>query len=194
MMESSREARLVLLARSGDRDSLELLLSGIQSRLLSYISAIVGRTSADDVLQDTFLQICRNLRWLRDPGLFAPWAYRIASRASFAHLKRERRYQPADQQTVLPDEITSPSQPEPQLFCGVPELLAEISPASRAVLNLHYVQDLPLAEVAAVLDISIGTAKSRMAYGLACLREILKGKNHDSKINRATSKITESDR
>lgn len=193
-MKSSREARLILLARSGDRDSLELLLSGIQSRLLGYISAIAGRSSADDVLQDTLLQICRNFQWLREPELFVPWSYRIASRASFAHLKRERRYHPVDAPTVLVDEITAPSEPEPQLFCDVPELLAEISPASRAVLNLHYVQDLPLAEVAAVLDISIGTAKSRMAYGLACLRAILKGKNNDSTINRATSKVTESDR
>lgn len=193
-MASGREARLILLARSGDRESVELLLSGIQSRLLGYISAIVGRTSADDVLQDTFLQICRNLRWLRDPELFVPWAYRIASRAAFAHLKRERRYRPADDESVLPDDITAPSGPELQLFCDLSNLLAQISPASRAVLNLHYVQDLPLTEVAAVLDISVGTAKSRMAYGLGSLREFLKGKNHDSTISRTTSQVTESDR
>jgi RNA polymerase sigma-70 factor (ECF subfamily) len=176
MIDSRREARLVLQAGVGDRDSLELLLSGVQPRLLAYISTLVGRTSADDVLQDVFIQICRNLKWLRDPELFRPWAYRITSRVAFAYLKRERRYRPADEQKIPEEELAAPFNPGPQLFCDVPELLERISPASRAVLNLHYVQDLSIEETAAILEIGIGTAKSRLAYGLSCLRESLKGK------------------
>ena len=45
-----------------------------------------------------------------------------------------------------------------------------VTPASRAVLALHFKEGLTLPEVAAVLDIPLGTAKSRMAYGLATLR------------------------
>ncbi len=176
MIKSSPESRLVLRARVGDRDALELLLCGMQLRLLGYISGIVGRTAADDVLQDVFLQICRNVKWLREPELFVPWAFRIASRASFECLRRERRYASADEQTPLLDELPSPPAPGLQLFCGVPELLEGISPSSRAVLNLHYVQDLSIDEVAAILDIGVGTAKSRLAYGLSCLRKIVKGK------------------
>lgn len=92
MAKPKREARLVLQARSGDREALESLLCDIQASLLRYISGIVGRSGAEDVLQNVFLEICRNLKWLRDPELFRPWAYRIASRASFALLKRERRW------------------------------------------------------------------------------------------------------
>lgn len=44
------------------------------------------------------------------------------------------------------------------------------------MLNLHYLQDLPLQEVAAILEIGLGTAKSRLAYGLSCLRQIVNGK------------------
>ncbi len=176
MIDSRREARLVLQAGVGDRDSLELLLSGVQPRLLAYISTLVGRTSADDVLQEAFIQICRNLKWLRDPALFRAWAYRIASRVAFAYLKRERRYRPGDERKGPEEELAAPFNPGPQLFCDVPELLERISPASRAVLNLHYVQDLSIEETAAILEIGIGTAKSRLAYGLSCLRESLKGK------------------
>ena len=176
MIKSSRETRLVLQARVGDRDALELLLCNMQSRLLGYVSGIVGRTAADDVLQDVFLQICRNLKWLREPELFIPWAYRIASRASFECLRRQRRYSSVDEQTLPLDELPSPPEPGLQLFCKIPELLEEISPSSRAVLNLHYVQDLSIEEVAAILDIGAGTAKSRLAYGLSCLRKIVKGK------------------
>jgi RNA polymerase sigma-70 factor, ECF subfamily len=48
-----------------------------------------------------------------------------------------------------------------------------VSPGSRAVLVLHFQEDLPLAEVAAILEIPLGTAKSRLAYGLAALRKQL---------------------
>jgi RNA polymerase sigma-70 factor (ECF subfamily) len=176
MVNSSRQTRLVLQARTGDRESLEQLLTGIQQRLLGYISGVVGRTAADDVLQDTFVQICRNLKWLRDPELFMPWVYRIASRSCFKSLKHDRRFPRADEESILLDDVAGASQPERSLFCDVPELLEKISPASRAVLTLHYLQDLSLQEVAAILEIGIGTAKSRLAYGLSCLRQIVNKK------------------
>jgi RNA polymerase sigma-70 factor (ECF subfamily) len=137
---------------------------------------VVGRTAADDVLQDTFVQICRNLKWLRDPELFMPWVYRIASRSCFKSLKHDRRFPRADEESILLDDVAGASQPERSLFCDVPELLEKISPASRAVLTLHYLQDLSLQEVAAILEIGIGTAKSRLAYGLSCLRQIVNKK------------------
>jgi RNA polymerase sigma-70 factor (ECF subfamily) len=172
MAKPKREARLVLQARSGDREALESLLCDIQASLLRYISGIVGRSGAEDVLQNVFLEICRNLKWLRDPELFRPWAYRIASRASFALLKRERRWSNPGQEAVSVDELPDPRDPRmSELFSGMAEILERISPASRAVLLLHYVQDLSIDEAAAILDISIGTAKSRLAYGLSCLRK-----------------------
>jgi RNA polymerase sigma-70 factor (ECF subfamily) len=170
MTDPKREARLVLQAQSGDRDALELVLCNIQTSLFRYISGVVGRSEAEDVLQEVFLKICRNLKWLREPELFRPWAYRIASRESFALLKRERRWANPNGETV--DECPAPPDPRmPELFSEVPEILERISPGSRAVLLLHYVQDLPIPEVAAILDINIGTAKSRLAYGLSCLRK-----------------------
>jgi RNA polymerase sigma-70 factor (ECF subfamily) len=49
-----------------------------------------------------------------------------------------------------------------------------VSPASRAILLLHYQQNLSLEETAAVLDIPLGTAKSRLSYGLAALRNFMR--------------------
>jgi DNA-directed RNA polymerase specialized sigma24 family protein len=98
--DPKREARLVLRAQSGDREALELVLCNVQASLLRYISGVVGRSGAEDVLQEVFLKICRNLKWLREPELFRPWAYRIASRESFAYLKRERRWANWNGETV----------------------------------------------------------------------------------------------
>jgi RNA polymerase sigma-70 factor (ECF subfamily) len=53
-------------------------------------------------------------------------------------------------------------------------MVGRVSPSSRAVLLLHYQQHLSLEEAAAILDIPVGTAKSRLAYGLNTLRRLMK--------------------
>jgi RNA polymerase sigma-70 factor, ECF subfamily len=168
----------VLRAQSGDRVALDELLEAVQEPLYRYIFRLVGeRTLAEDILQEVFIRIYRKLRWLREPELFRPWAYRIASREAFKHLKRERRWveQVRDESTLeaIPAEVPEESY-APELREHLPLLIARISPASRAVLILHYLHEMPLAEVAAVLGIALGTVKSRLAYGLESLRSAIR--------------------
>ncbi|HEX8922090.1 MAG TPA: RNA polymerase sigma factor, partial [Pyrinomonadaceae bacterium] len=160
--------------QSGDRAALDLLLEAIQAPLYRYILRLVGeRALAEDILQEVFIRIYRKLRWLKEPELFRPWTYRIASREAFKQLKRERRLpeQVADESLL---EAIPAKQPEenfaPELIEHLPELIARVSPASRAVLVLHYLHEMPLAEVAMVLGLALGTVKSRLAYGLSILR------------------------
>ena len=92
MTSPKQETWWVLRAQSGDRDALDELLKAVQEPLYRYISKLVGgRATADDILQEVFIHIYRKLRWLREPELFWPWAYRIASREAFKRLKREQR-------------------------------------------------------------------------------------------------------
>jgi RNA polymerase sigma-70 factor, ECF subfamily len=162
----------VLLAQTGDRDALEQLLRDSHAPLRRYITSLVGADLADDILQETSLQIFRKLPFLREPAVFRPWTLRIASRIAFSHLKRARRWEPLD---AAPPELSTPpnshlgERPDHAFFA----LLDHVSPASRAVLLLHYQQDLPLEECAAVLGIPIGTAKSRLHYGVSTLRKHL---------------------
>ena len=168
-----RETRLVLLAQSGDRAALEELFASVESSLRGYIRGVVGRAElAEDVLQEVFILIYRKLYWLREPGLFRPWAYRIASREVVRQLKRERRWPDQFAEDTTPDSFAAETHEEyePGLAARLPELLARVSPASRMVLVLHYLHEMPLAEVADVLNLPLGTAKSRLAYGLAALR------------------------
>ena len=163
---------LVLLAQAGDRDALERLLRESYAPLRRYIIRLVGADLADDILQEASLQIFRKLSFLREPAVFRPWTLRIASRIAFSHLKRARRWEPLD---AAPPESGVPLNPD---FGEPPDaalfaLLEHVSPASRAVLLLHYQHDLSLEESAAILEIPIGTAKSRLHYGVATLRKHL---------------------
>ena len=163
---------LVLLAQAGDRAALEQLLRDIHAPLRRYISGLAGPDFADDVLQETALQIFRKLPFLREPAVFRPWTYRIASRIAFSQLKRARRWEPLD--AAPPEDLAALNSNLDQL----PDeafltLLDLVSPSSRAVLLLRYQQDLSLEETAAVLEIPIGTAKSRLHYGVSTLRKLL---------------------
>ena len=169
--EPPDQTLLVLLAQSGDRAALEQLLRDAYAPLRRYITRLAGDALADDILQETSLQIFRKLPFLREPAVFRPWTLRIASRIAFSHLKRARRWQRLD--AAPPEPLTLPSP-----LCDPPDeaffaLLDHVSPASRAVLLLHYQHGLSLEESAAILEIPIGTAKSRLHYGVATLRKHL---------------------
>jgi RNA polymerase sigma-70 factor (ECF subfamily) len=176
---SRQEAQWVLRAQCDDREALEDLLRGIQPSLRRFVCGIVGPSHADDVLQDVFVIVCRKLKALHTPELFRPWVYRIASRQVFRHLKNEQRWpdQTADASALddIPAQDVRPSTEVLQELLS----LNDLSPASRAVLALHFQEELPLAEIAAILELPLGTVKSRLAYGLSAIRKHLSTKRSD---------------
>ena len=170
-----RQQRLVLAAQTGDREALDLLLREIDQDLYRYLASLVqDRHLAEDLLQETLMLVYRKLYWLREPVAFPAWAYRIASRGAMRALKKRGR----DETTFDTELCESTSTADDShfdhersdLIRRLPEVLESVSPASRAVLSLHYLCELSLAEVADVLSISTGTVKSRLAYGLSQLR------------------------
>jgi RNA polymerase sigma-70 factor, ECF subfamily len=180
MVDASVELRLVLLAQSGDPVAVEALLVAVEPALSRYVARLVGPLSAPDVLQDVFVKIWRNLTWLRQPELFRPWAYRIATRACYGHLKRERRQAERIDPGAAIDDVPAKSDASEELAGELDRLFEHVSLASRAVLLLHYGEDQSIEETAAILDINVGTAKSRLSYGLACLRAFVKQKGRSS--------------
>jgi RNA polymerase sigma-70 factor, ECF subfamily len=161
---------VVARAIAGDREVLDSILTALQGPLYRYISGLLThRETAEDALQEVLFRICKKIVWLRDPELLRPWAFRIASRECFRQLRSQKRRgeEILDRDTVETSASQSiPQKWEPRLL----EWVDDLPPASRAVIVLHYLEEMSLEEVAAVLEISPGTVKSRLAYGLARLR------------------------
>ena len=178
MNDSTQEIFWVLRAQAGDRAAFNELLKSVQNTLYRYIFRLVGeQTLAEDVTQEVFLIVYRKIRWLENPKLFRAWVYRIASREAFRHLKKERKWSEQIREEDVLGKIPAEEIEdvyEPELIEKLPVLLAKISPASRAVLILHYLDEMSLSETAEILDVSLGTVKSRLAYGLAGLRKEIK--------------------
>ena len=165
-----------LRAQCGDRDALELLLRSVQPSLLRYVRRLAGPSDTDDIVQDVLIIIARKLVWLAEPRLFRAWAFRIASRAAFGHLRRRQRRASQETYDAELENVAAPA------IVPTDDALRELldsdalSPASRAVLVLHFQEEMELAAVAAVLEIPLGTVKSRLAYGLKALRRYLDDK------------------
>lgn len=172
---SEKQIWWVLQAQSGSREALDELFKSIQDPLFRYIVTVVNdRHLAEDVLQEVFIRIYRKLRWLREPQAFRAWSYQIATREAFRYLKRERLWtdQVRDEGVLNVMPVADPVY-SPELVQQLPELVGDLSPASRAVIVLFYLHEMSLVETAAVLGIPVGTVKSRLAYGLESLRRRL---------------------
>lgn len=162
------------LAQSGDRRALDRLLRDFQAPLYRHACTIVGDSDlALDALQASLLLVARRLKSLRDPRWFRAWAYRITTRESIRVARRRGRDRRLFDDGIdvealdhaAPDEEASGP---PALWT---ERLAELPAGAQIVLRLHFLEEMRLAEIAEALEVPLGTVKSRLAYGLARLRE-----------------------
>lgn len=172
------DASLVLRTQLGDREAADDLLGQMAPRLGAYLRSIIRNDEdACDLLQDVLVIVYRKIRWLSDPAYLFAWAYRIAAREAFRHIRRRKG---AGQVLLTEEEWKAVRSRERPLsaFEGVLERQAvqgieELPPAGRAVLCLHYLEGLSIEEAAEHLGIAPGTAKSRLAFALRKLRERL---------------------
>ena len=168
---------LVEQAQRGDEAAFESLVAGIGDRLYSTAVHILRDTSAaEDATQLALIDMWRQLPRLRDAGAFEPWAYRILVRAAYAEGSRQRG---RGANLVLLD----PEALEDGPAGSVAEVLAlhdqlergfqRLTRQQRAVVTLKHYADLSDAEIAASLDLPIGTVKSRLHYAMRALRAAL---------------------
>jgi RNA polymerase sigma-70 factor, ECF subfamily len=180
LVDSEGEALLVTRAQCGDLVAFEQLLRKVHGPVRKFVVNLVGESEADDILQEVALRIYRQIRHLQEPRVFRAWAFRIATRIAFAYLKKAKRWRELENDPELIRSMADASSNGQERFdSDFLRLVDRVSPASRAVLLLHYQQHLSLEETAAILDIPVGTAKSRLSYGVATIRKFVTGDNHE---------------
>jgi RNA polymerase sigma-70 factor, ECF subfamily len=162
---------LVERAREGDHDAFAELVDARLARLDAAARLILRDPElARDAVQEALIRAWRDLPGLRDPDRFDGWLQKLTVNACLDLLRRRRRR--AIEVELSPIEPASTSD-----FTGaladrdlVDQALRRLDPGHRAVVALHYLLGMPLPEVAAALEIPLGTAKSRLHYSLATMR------------------------
>jgi RNA polymerase sigma-70 factor, ECF subfamily len=167
---------LVERARRGDRDAFAVLVHQVSDALYAVAFRILRDTGlAEDALQNALVLAWRRLPHLRDTDRFEAWIHRILVHACYDEAQRSRQW--TANVRVLP--VDGPSAPdESNVIASRDELeraFKRIPVEQRAVFVLHHYIGLPLVEIAELLEIPAGTARSRLHYATQGLRAALVG-------------------
>ena len=130
---------------------------------------------AGDAIQDVWLAILRGLPKLRDPLRFRAWAYRISHHVAMEQLRKryaDALVDPLDEHDEGPHDVGIDPEREDE-FEALNAGLMKLPLLERNVLSLFYLQELSLIEIAAVVDVPVGTVKSRLFRARRMLRELV---------------------
>jgi RNA polymerase sigma-70 factor (ECF subfamily) len=184
---SSREIYdelLVMRCRKRDLAAWDELVRRWNDRLLYYLRRLIDHEQdALNALQEVWLQAFRAIVTLRHGDRFAPWLYAIARHSAMNHFRRSyaRREEPAGE--TIAKEVDDVS--DEQLRFENAELvhfgLGKLALAEREVLTLYFLEDLTTNEIAVLLEIPVGTVKSRLFKARSDLRRVLEreGRCHE---------------
>ncbi len=169
---------MVAAAQGGDRNALDQLLRAHYDRIHAVCRRIAGSSrDADDACQEALIKIVRNLPRFDGRSSFGTWAYRIATNASLDELrKRDRRPRLDDADDLIEradDRATHDVEGVGDRLI-LDQALADLSDDLRTAVVLRDVANLDYAEIAAALDIPVGTVKSRISRARSALADQLR--------------------
>ena len=165
---------LVRRAIAGDHDAFSSLVDASVDRLYGVATLILRDPDrAQDAVQEALVSAWKDVRALRDPDAWDAWLHRITVWACYRVAKKERRRKEVEL-TVVPDPgriVDSDSAAALVTRDLIEQQLNDLPIDHRSVVVLRFYLDLPLDEVADILDIAVGTVKSRLHRALASLRQ-----------------------
>ncbi len=171
----------------GDRllhqDCFGQLYRRYQHQVRSTLYQLCGAPEIDDLVQEVFLKVWKGLPKLRQPAYFSTWLYRITwnvatdRRQGFVKEQAQHRGSIAllqeDSNSDRPPQSQTPDLMHLHYQDLVQRGLEGLSFEHRAVLVLHDLEDLPQKEVAQIMNIPVGTVKSRLFHARASMRKFL---------------------
>jgi len=167
--------------QSDELDAFEQFFNRYRTPIYRTAYGLTGDPqAAEEILQDTFARAHQRRAILRLDVSPLPWLHRVALNLCYSRLARHRPpSEPIDQSSAqfLPDAGTPPAERAEQheLRNIVREGVAGLPEKHRSVVVLYYLYGLSLQETAALLNVRLGTVKSRLHYALRALRSDLEG-------------------
>jgi RNA polymerase sigma-70 factor, ECF subfamily len=183
------DASLLEGLRQGEESAYELLIQRYERPVYNLVSRLVDDPAdAADAVQEVFLKVFRKVGWFRGDSSLKTWIYRIAinearnQRRWFGrHRQREVGLEPAPGDAAGgPTNWLEDQQPSPfdialdhETRALIEDALNQVSPAFRAALVLREIEGLSYEEISEILEVSLGTVKSRIMRGREALRQNL---------------------
>jgi RNA polymerase sigma-70 factor, ECF subfamily len=178
--EDERLRALMTGYQAGRRDAFEDLYAALAPALRGYLQRLARDPArADDLLQDTFLQIHR-ARHTYDPAYpVRPWAYAVARHAFLMDCRYRSRRADLSRQEELSHELSASASDQEEALVArdeVAKALGQLTPGTRRSVLLHHVHGLSFDEISRRLGVNGPALRARASRGLARLRAVLDDK------------------
>lgn len=172
----------VAQAKAGDPAAWDRLFKRYQLPIYVYAFELARDEQASlDIAQETFIAATRHIGGLREESKFGSWLFGIA------HQKCVQRWRKADREAAALEALAREPQEsgedaaellvrreEEEAFM---QTLAQLAPAHRAALLLHFIEGFSLEEIARITDANVGTVKSRLHYAKKALRKAVRAED-----------------
>ena len=167
------EQLLLLRCQLGDNDALAELIRRYQTPLHGYIENLINASDfVDDISQDTWLTVIRQIRTLRNLHAFQVWMYRIARNKALKKLGKQKFVPLCDDnipvQNTQQDSLLSTIN-----IADLRHGLTKLSIHYREILLLHFFQHMSYQQISDIVGCPVGTVKSRLYYAKRELKKEL---------------------
>ena len=175
------ESDLIRGSINGDRRMQELLYKTFSAKMYGVCLRYAGNAEdAQDILQEGFIKVFRNLDRFRAEGSFEGWIRRIFVNTAIEHYRRTVNMYPVTESQENNVEDKDWSAFDKLAVKDLMKLIQDLSPGYRAVFNLYVVEGYTHKDIAAMMGISEGTSKSQLARAKAILKNVITGKQKES--------------
>ena len=180
-MEQSDE-QIIVDYLNGDTEAFEALVFRYLKPLYNFAYRLTGDThEAEDIMQDTFLKVWKNLKKYRRGENFKTWIFAIARNTTTDYLRKKKHFVFSDfeyeEGNSLTDNLADPAPSPDELFVrregkeALEKALAKLAPLYREVILLHYREDFTFDEIGKITGKPLHTVKSQHRRGIEKLRE-----------------------
>ncbi|MCK6622595.1 MAG: sigma-70 family RNA polymerase sigma factor [Calditrichaceae bacterium] len=186
-LEKEKVTDEILIAQfqQGDVDAFDILVRRYKDQLLNYVYRFVGnRIDAEDIVQETFLRVYKNKHYYKEIAKFSTWVYTIAGNLAKTELRRRKRRKVFSVSNFVNDErdFDIPDMnrnPEKEVDGSIKDdfiqkAIEKLPSKFKEVILLRDVQGFAYEEISQILNIPLGTVKSRVNRGRLKLQEDLK--------------------
>lgn len=173
---------LIRQAQQGDHDAFGRLVERYYRAAYASAYGVLGNSSdAEEIAQETFVQVFQKLDRLREPGAFTSWVWRIARDTALKHIRKHKRIRPVAETP----EVESEDRPHSPLIAAEEKeqllaALGEIPEDMREALLMRYWEELEYEEMATRTGVSAAALYQRVCRGLKRLREVIESQGKDA--------------
>lgn len=179
------DEELISRFQNGDNYAFDLLVKRYKDPLLNFVFRFLGdRIEAEDIVQETFLRLFKNKHYYKEIAKFSTWIYTIAGNLAKTELRKRRRrslfsinhFMSTEKDYDIPDEDSSPEKRTNTIITDgvIQKAVNKLSPKFKEVIVLRDIQGFSYEEISDIVDIPLGTVKSRVNRARLKLQEDLK--------------------